>query len=68
MPASALALSALYLAIGALIAGRCRFADARAGWRGQTAVALAAIIMALIWPMPAWYAARHRWSDPQRYR
>jgi hypothetical protein len=68
MPASALALSALYLAIGALFAGRCRFANARAGWRGQAAVALAAIIMALIWPMSAWYAARHRWAAPRHYR
>ena len=51
---------AAYLGIGALFAARCGFSTSLPGWRGHTAVTVAALTISAIWPILAFHFARAR--------
>lgn len=54
MSAIILALFAAYCGVGALLIYDIDFTSKLSGWRGEFAITLAALIVALSWPRFAW--------------
>lgn len=51
-------LFAAYAGVGALLVYDMDFKSSLPGWRGQTAIAIAALVIAITWPRFAWRYAK----------